>query len=67
MLSMKTDLKQMQHSNESNGKRARMSMIEPSTSLIPTTTNTLIERLNPSTMINHWSTPNLKNYGNSPG
>lgn len=64
MLSMKTDLKQMQ---ESNGKRARMSMIEPSTSLIPTTTNTLIERLNPSTMINHWSTPNLKTYENSPG
>lgn len=68
MLAMKTDLKQMQHSNESNGKRVRMSMIESSTSsLIPTTTNSLIERLNPSTMINHWSTPNLKNYQDSPG
>ncbi len=65
MLSLKTDLKYQQHSQEPISKRSRMLMIEPSTSLIPTTTiTTLADR---STMITNWQTPNLKTYEDSPG
>jgi transposase-like protein len=64
MLSLKTDLKYQQHSQEPISKRSRMLMIEPSTSLIPTTTiTTLADR---STMITNWQTPNLKTYEDSP-
>lgn len=67
MHSLKTDLKQSQQSYESNCKRARMSMMEPAASLIPTTANTFNERLNPSMMTNNWSTSNVKAYEDSPG
>ncbi len=67
MLLLKNDLKHQQHSQESICKRPRMLMIEPSTSLIPTTSNTFVDRLNSSTMITNWQTPNLKTYEDSPG
>ncbi len=66
MLSFKTDMKHQQHSQESFSKRPRILMIEPPTSAIPTT-STLVDRLNPSTMINNWQTLNLKTYEDSPG
>jgi hypothetical protein len=68
MLSMKTDLKHQQRSQEPIPKRSKILMIEPSTSLIPTTTTTtLIDRSHPSTMLTNWQTPHIKNYGDSPG
>jgi hypothetical protein len=60
MLSLKTDLKHQQHSQESMSKRPRISMIEPPS--LPTTT-TLFDRLNSTS----WSTTNMKTYENSPG
>jgi hypothetical protein len=67
MLLLKTDLKHQQHSQESICKRSRILMIEPPTSLIPTTITSLIDRLNPSTMMTNWQTQNLKTYEDSPG
>ena len=53
MLLLKTDLKHQQHSQESISKRPRILMIDQPTSVIPTTTSitTLVDRLNPSSMI----------------
>lgn len=67
MLLLKSDLKHQQHPHEPSCKRPRALILDPSNSLIPTTTNISIERLNPSAMINHWSTMNLKTYEDSPG
>jgi hypothetical protein len=69
MLLLKTDLKHQQHSQESISKRSRILMIDPPISVIPTTTTitTLVDRLNPSLMVNNWQTTNLKTYEDSPG
>lgn len=68
MLLLKTDLKHQQNNTqESMSKRPRILMIDPSTSVIPTTTS-IIDRLNPQPMTNsHWQTHNLKTYEGSPG
>ncbi len=69
MLLHKTDLKNQQRSQESMSKRSRTLMVEPATSVIPTTTTTttLIDQLHPSTTVTHWQTQNLKTYEDSPG
>jgi hypothetical protein len=69
MLLLKTDLKYQQHSQESISKRPRILMIDQPTTVIPTTTSitTLVDRLNPSSMINNWQTAHLKTYEDSPG
>ncbi|CAF3332504.1 unnamed protein product [Rotaria sp. Silwood1] len=71
MFLFKNDLKHQQHSQESMSKRPRILMIEPPTSVIPTTTTTtstlsLAERLNSSTMVSNWQITNFKTYENSP-
>jgi hypothetical protein len=60
MLSLKTDLKHHQHSQESISKRPRVLMID-------TPQITTITTLNPSSLISSWQTTNMKNYENSPG
>jgi hypothetical protein len=68
MLSLKTDMKHQQHTQEQNSKRSRMLIIDPPTSVIPTTTITsLTDRINSSTMMTNWQTTNLKTYEDSPG
>ncbi|UJR26511.1 hypothetical protein I4U23_007837 [Adineta vaga] len=66
MLSLKTDLKQQQYSQESISKRPRILTIDPPTSVIPTTTINVIDRLHPSNMISNWQTMQLKTYEGSP-
>jgi hypothetical protein len=66
MLSIKTDLKHQQHSQESISKRQRVLMIDrphPTTA----TTTTTVTTLNSSSLITSWPTTNMKNYENSPG
>jgi hypothetical protein len=62
MLSLKTDLKYQQHSQESISKRARVLMIDP-----PQPTTTTITTLNTSSLITSWPTTNMKTYEHSPG
>ncbi|CAF2739733.1 unnamed protein product [Rotaria sp. Silwood2] len=72
MFSFKNDLKHQQHSQESISKRSRILMMEPPTSVIPTTTTStmtasiLADRLTSSAMITNWQITNLKTYENSP-
>jgi hypothetical protein len=61
MLSLKTDLKHQQHSQEPLSKRPRVLM---SDTIHPTTTGTT---LNSSSLITSWPTTNMKNYEHSPG
>ncbi len=63
MLSLKTDLKHQQHSQESMSKRQRVLMIDRPHPTTTTTTATL----NSSSLITSWPTTNIKNYENSPG
>ena len=64
MLSFKTDLRHVQHSQESMPKRARMAMIDPSQAL---PTATITTTLSTSSLITSWPTTNMKTYENSPG
>jgi hypothetical protein len=62
MLSLKTDLKHQQHSQESISKRQRVLMIDR-----PHPTTTTTATLNSSSLITSWPTMNIKTYENSPG
>lgn len=64
MLMLKTDLK---HPQESNSKRQKLTILDSSTSIIPTTvTTTSDDGYNQSNFIDNWQT-NLKTYEDSPG
>lgn len=69
MFAFKNDLKHQQHSQESLSKRSRMLIIDPPSSVIPTTTvsSSLVERLNTSNIMANWQISNLKAYEHSPG
>lgn len=63
MLMLKTDLK---HPQESNSKRQKLTILDSSTSIIPTTvTTTSDDGYNQSNFIDNWQT-NLKTYEDSP-
>ena len=62
MLSHKTDLKHVQHSQESLSKRARVLMIDSSQS-----NGTTISTINASSSMSSWPPNTMKTYENSPG
>ncbi|CAF0775187.1 unnamed protein product [Rotaria sordida] len=80
MFMFKNDLKHQQYSQEPISKRPRILMVEPLTSVIPTTAatsssssssstttaSTLADRLNSSTIVSNWQITNLKTYEDSP-
>jgi hypothetical protein len=65
MLSLKTDLKHHQQSQESISKRARVLMIDPPQPMLPATTT--LTTMNTSSLITSWPMTNVKTYEHSPG
>ncbi|CAF0960231.1 unnamed protein product [Rotaria magnacalcarata] len=72
MFWLKNDLKHQQFSQEPMSKRPKVLMVEPSTSVIPTTntatttSSTISDRMNAQTIVSNWQIANLKAYENSP-
>ncbi|CAF0836823.1 unnamed protein product [Adineta ricciae] len=66
MLSLKTDLKHLQHLQESVSKRSRTSLLDTAHTIATGSTSASTTTFNSSPLVVPWSTANMKNYENSP-